>query len=334
MLAQRAAAAQRMLNSMTPEQRAELMELSQQAFGDPRLAQQLAQLDAQLQALRPGEDWSGFGAVQRRRPAGPRRGRPGDGGARPSSTRWPSSWRRATRARGWRTSTSMRSRQQLGDEATRRRARGWPSCERELRDQGLFERAPDGSLAAVAQGAAAARADGAARRLSDRSGPVAASATPPPPGAAGEPSGSTRPWAFGDTEPWDVPRTLRNAVAAPPSRGGVRASSTSPTWRSSRPSSGPGRRWRCCVDTSWSMVQDGRWVPMKRTALALHQLISTRFRNDALQLITFGRYAGVVELPRADRAWRAPGSRAPTRTTRCCWPAGTCGGTRTRSRWC
>ncbi|MEN3267180.1 MAG: hypothetical protein V7646_4074, partial [Pseudonocardia sp.] len=53
LLAQRAAAAQRMLNSMTPEQRAELMELSQQAFGDPRLAQALAQLDAQLQGLRP-----------------------------------------------------------------------------------------------------------------------------------------------------------------------------------------------------------------------------------------------------------------------------------------
>ncbi len=51
------------------------------------------------------------------------------------------------------------------------------------------------------------------------------------------------------------------------------------------------------VDTSWSMVQEGRWLPMKRTALALHQLISTRYRNDALQLITFGRYAGVVELP-------------------------------------
>jgi uncharacterized protein with von Willebrand factor type A (vWA) domain len=44
------------------------------------------------------------------------------------------------------------------------------------------------------------------------------------------------------------------------------------------------------------MVQDGRWVPMKRTALALHQLISTRFRGDDLKLITFGRYARSVEL--------------------------------------
>jgi uncharacterized protein with von Willebrand factor type A (vWA) domain len=54
------------------------------------------------------------------------------------------------------------------------------------------------------------------------------------------------------------------------------------------------------------MVQDGRWLPMKRTALALHQLISTRFRTDALQLITFGRHAATVdigELTALEGAW-------------------------------
>ena len=61
LLAQRAAAAQRMLNSMSAQQRAELAELAQQAFGDPRLAQALAQLDAQLQGMRPGEDWTSQG---------------------------------------------------------------------------------------------------------------------------------------------------------------------------------------------------------------------------------------------------------------------------------
>ena len=50
------------------------------------------------------------------------------------------------------------------------------------------------------------------------------------------------------------------------------------------------------VDTSWSMVAEGRWVPMKRTALALHQLISTRFRGDDLALITFGRHAPAERL--------------------------------------
>ena len=58
-LAKRSAAAQRMLNSMSPEQREELMQLSAQAFGSPQLMQALNQLDANLQALRPGEDWNG-----------------------------------------------------------------------------------------------------------------------------------------------------------------------------------------------------------------------------------------------------------------------------------
>ena len=58
-MAARAAAAQRMLNSMSAEQRAELMQLSQQAFGSPALMESLARLDSNLQSLRPGEDWGG-----------------------------------------------------------------------------------------------------------------------------------------------------------------------------------------------------------------------------------------------------------------------------------
>jgi uncharacterized protein with von Willebrand factor type A (vWA) domain len=50
------------------------------------------------------------------------------------------------------------------------------------------------------------------------------------------------------------------------------------------------------VDTSYSMIMDGRWVPMKRTALALHTLIKSRFRGDHLQLIGFGRHARSMEI--------------------------------------
>jgi uncharacterized protein with von Willebrand factor type A (vWA) domain len=60
------------------------------------------------------------------------------------------------------------------------------------------------------------------------------------------------------------------------------------------------------VDTSFSMAMDGRWVPMKRTALALHHLISTRFRGDHLQLVGFGRHAQVMdieELTALDALW-------------------------------
>jgi uncharacterized protein with von Willebrand factor type A (vWA) domain len=115
-------------------------------------------------------------------------------------------------------------------------------------------------------------------------------------GAAGEPTGATRPWQFGDSEPWDVPRTVRNAVLRSMSVGSrsveldVSDVAIMETEQRSRAAVA------LCVDTSWSMVQEGRWVPMKRTALALHQLISTRFRSDALSVITFGRHAMTVDI--------------------------------------
>ena len=61
-----------------------------------------------------------------------------------------------------------------------------------------------------------------------------------------------------------------------------------------------------CVDLSFSMVQDGRWGPMKQTALALHHLIETRFRHDALQVIGFHRTArqlSAVQLAEAEPEW-------------------------------
>ena len=113
-------------------------------------------------------------------------------------------------------------------------------------------------------------------------------------GAAGEASGATRPWAFGDTEAWYVPRTLLNAqlrrAGGDPRTLDVTDVEVVETERRVRAAVA------LCVDTSWSMVQEGRWVPMKRTALALHQLISTRFRGDDLALITFGRHAEKVDL--------------------------------------
>jgi uncharacterized protein with von Willebrand factor type A (vWA) domain len=46
-----------------------------------------------------------------------------------------------------------------------------------------------------------------------------------------------------------------------------------------------------CVDLSYSMIAEDRWGPMKQTALALAHLVATRFPQDALQIIGFGRYA-------------------------------------------
>jgi uncharacterized protein with von Willebrand factor type A (vWA) domain len=42
------------------------------------------------------------------------------------------------------------------------------------------------------------------------------------------------------------------------------------------------------------MIAEGRWGPMKLTALALAHLVATQFPQDALQIIGFGRYASTL----------------------------------------
>jgi uncharacterized protein with von Willebrand factor type A (vWA) domain len=292
-LAARAAAAQRMLNSMSPEQRAELAQLAQLAFGDPRLAQQLSTLDAQLQALRPGEDWTSSARFRGKNPLGLGEGAQAmedladlDALAEQLAQSYP-----GARLEDIDLESLER---QLGEDAGVD-ARRLSELERELRRQGLFDRAPDGSLRlspkALRRLAETALAD-VVNSLRGRSGDRDTESA----GAAGEPTGSSRPWHFGDMQPWDVSRTVRNAVLRSVSVGrrSVRMDVSDVEVIETE------HRNRAAVallvDTSWSMVQEGRWLPMKRTALALHQLITTRFRNDALQLITFGRHAVSVEL--------------------------------------
>ncbi|MET3805752.1 uncharacterized protein with von Willebrand factor type A (vWA) domain [Nakamurella sp. UYEF19] len=291
LLAARSAAAQRMMNSMTAEQRAELAQLSQQAFGDPRLSQSLSQLDSQLQGLRPGQDWSGSGRFDGDNPMGL-----GEGA-------------RAMEALGQLDSLAEQLAQSypgarlddidldaLGDaldDQARADVQELADLERELRERGMLDRAEDGSLR-LSPKALRRLGESALKDVADRISGRRGERETRRSGAAGEPTGSTRPWAFGDTQAWSVPRTLLNAQLR--RAGGdenvldvtdVEVIETEQRTRAVV---------ALCVDTSWSMVQDGRWVPMKRTALALHQLISTRFRGDALQLITFGRRADKVEL--------------------------------------
>ena len=61
-----------------------------------------------------------------------------------------------------------------------------------------------------------------------------------------------------------------------------------------------------CVDLSYSMVHEGRWGPMKQTALALSHLVETRFRQDALQVIGFdlsARRLSPVQLAGVEPEW-------------------------------
>ncbi|MGA8846791.1 MAG: VWA domain-containing protein [Nocardioides sp.] len=296
-MAQRSAAAQRMLNSMSPEQRQQLMELSHQAFGSPQLMDSLSRLDANLQGLRPDEDWGGSEQFGEGQGEGQGLGL-GDGtGVFQDLADLDSLADQLSQSYGGARMDDLdldKLARQLGDEAAVD-AKTLQQLEKALREGGTLKRGSDGQLKltpkAMRQLGKALLRD-VAERMSGRQGQRDLDKA----GAAGERSGATREWAFGDTEPWDLPRTVLNGVGrratAPDDRrllaiDDVEVQETE-------------ARTQACVallvDTSFSMAMDGRWVPMKRTALALHTLIKSRFRGDALQLIGFGRHAEVMDI--------------------------------------
>ncbi|PZO60065.1 MAG: hypothetical protein DI639_04540 [Leifsonia xyli] len=294
-LATRAAAAQRMRNSMTQEQRDELDALAQQAFGSPDLMGQLSQLDGTLRSLRPGEDWGGSERMDGEQGLGL-----GDGTgvfqdiadldaladqlaqSGPGSELDDLDLDALTRQLGAEAAVDAKTLQQL---------------EKALRNSGAMRRGADGQLRltpkAMRQLGKSLLRD-VAERMSGRQGARDIRQS----GAAGEPSGATRQWAYGDTEPWDVTRSITNALTRTAATGrvgpGVRLTIDDVEVQETE------ARTQACVallvDTSFSMAMEDRWVPMKRTALALHTLVSTRFRGDDLQLIAFGREAEVVDI--------------------------------------
>ena len=295
-LAKRSAAAQRMLNSMTPEQREELMQLSQQAFGSPELMQQLSQLDANLQALRPGEDWSGSSNFEGQEGLGMGEGIGVMNDLADLDQLAEQLAQAYDGARMDDIDLDAISRQ-LGSEAAVD-ARTLRELEKALRDGGTLRRDSTGRLQltpkAMRQLGKSLLKD-VATRMHGRAGQRETRLA----GAAGELTGGTRSWEFGDTEAWDIPRTVLNGVQRRVSTGSAGGSGRLIEVEDIEVAETEARSQAAVallVDTSFSMAMDGRWVPMKRTALALHTLITSRFRGDHLELISFGRHAEVMDI--------------------------------------
>jgi uncharacterized protein with von Willebrand factor type A (vWA) domain len=292
-LAKRAAAAQRFRNSLSPDQRAELDALAQQAFGSPQLMNALNRLDSHLQAARPGEDWNGSSEFSGDNALG--MGEGAQALADIAELEQLADQLSQSYAGATMDDVDLDAlARQLGDQAAID-ARTLAELERALMNQGFLDRGSDGqwrlSPKAMRQLGQTALRD-VAQQLSGRHGERDTRRA----GAAGELTGATRPWAFGDTEPWNVTRTLTNAVlrqAGTHTLDGplqitvddVEVSETETRTQSAV---------ALLVDTSFSMVMENRWLPMKQTALALNHLVSTRFRSDALQIVAFGRYARTV----------------------------------------
>ncbi|GLW27917.1 vWA domain-containing protein [Actinoplanes regularis] len=289
-LARQAAAAERLMRSLSPQQREELRQLMEQALGDGPLRGRLSELTDNLKALRPGLNW---GRGERMRggeelgygDAAAALGEIADldelidqlGQEHPGATLDDVDVQAVERQLGRSAADDLRRLREL---------------ERELRRQGWVERDGDGltlspkalrrlgrtALSKIFHDLAGKRGEHDMRDA----------------GAAGDLIGSSRRWEFGDDQPLDVVRTLGNAIRR---RAGSRGAATLPVRLEPEDFEVAETERRAsavvalCVDLSYSMFADGRWGPMKQTALALSHLVATKYPQDALQIIGFGRYA-------------------------------------------
>lgn len=315
-LVRRMAAAQRLLNSLTDEQRDELSGLMAQALEDAGLAREMARLAEALRARRPDIDWDGQGSER-------------------MTGRDPLGLGDATTALGEladlaELEDALRqdypgARLDDIDEEAVRRALGRQAVddmealkqiERELQRQGYLAN-NEGKLELTPK---------AVRRLGDTAlRKVFAKLAEGgygdhdqhDVGQAGELTGSTRPWRFGDEQAIDTAATVRNALlrggVPGQGNGGLPGGGAAGSGAAADRAAGGGTRTAVklsvgdfeigeterrasaavclLVDLSYSMALRGTWSAAKQTALALYSLVRTRFPQDSLQVIGFSNYA-------------------------------------------
>jgi uncharacterized protein with von Willebrand factor type A (vWA) domain len=295
-LARRMSAAQRLLDSLTEEQRSELSGLMSQALEDSGLAAEMARLADALRARRPDLDAEGW---PRTRMTGQEPLGLGDATSALAELADLAELEDALRQ------DYPGARLDDVDEEAVRRALGRQAVddmealrqiERELERQGYLQRS-DGKLELTPK--AVRRLGETALRKVFAELPAGAHGDHDRRGAgqAGELTGSTRPWRFGDEQPIDAAATVRNALL----RGGqtaVRDRDDAPAVRldvADFEVEETERRATAAVcllvDLSYSMELRGTWGAAKQTALALHALVRTRYPQDAIQVIGFSNYA-------------------------------------------
>ncbi len=297
-LARRAAAMQRMLDSLTPEQREELAGLMEQAWQDLDMAAEMAALQDNLRALRPDLAWQG-----RQRMSGEQ------GLGLPDATAALAELADIDALESQLAQSYPGATLEDIDEDAVRRALGRQAVddierlreiERQLREQGYLTDRLELTPKAIRRiGRTALR-----RVFSGMEAGPRGDHDVHDTGAAGELTGQTRTWQFGDEQPLDVVRTIGNAARRHLSEGAegpLRLSHEDFEIRETE------TRTRAAVvllvDQSFSMVMNDTWRAAKTTALALHALASSAFPLDALQVITFSNLARVVpaeELPDLD----------------------------------
>ncbi len=306
-LARRMSAAQRLLDSLTDEQRDELAGLMAQALEDAGLASEMARLGDQLRARRPDMD---FGA--------PRASMTGTEplGLSDATTALAELADLADLEDTLRQDYPGARMDDIDEDAVRRALgrqavddmEALRQIERELERQGYLQRT-NGKLELTPKAVRRLGQTALRKVFADLPEGGAGDHAQRDAGQAGEYTGSTRPWRFGDEQAIDAATTVRNALLR---QAGPRQASPGPAGTAPGTTNGdPRPRVRLSVsdfevsetdrrasaaicllvDLSYSMALRGTWGAAKQTALALHALVRTQYLQDAIQVVGFSNYA-------------------------------------------
>ena len=285
-MAQRMANAQAMLNSMTPEQRDQMRQLSEKLLEDMDLRWQMDQLSQKLQGMFPQKGWGqsheftgdepmGFGqAMQAMQELG-------------EIDQLDNLLRNASSPSALAEADLDRVREMLGEDVAKSLAQ-MAQLTKKLKDSGLIDQV-EGKLELTPSGlrkiGANALRDVFGSLEKDRLGQHQVERL----GVGHERTYDTKPYEYGDPFQLDLQQTLRNAlqrqgptVPLKLSADDFEIEQTEHLTRSSTV---------LMLDLSLSMPMRDYFLPAKKVAMALHSLMSTQFPRDYLGIVGFSEVA-------------------------------------------
>jgi uncharacterized protein with von Willebrand factor type A (vWA) domain len=289
-MAQRMAAMQAILNTMTPEQRAQLQQLMDELLEDMDLRWQMDQLGQHLRGMFPQMGWDRSYNFQGMDPLGFSEAvdmmqQLGD------MDQLENLMRTASTPGALAEADFDRVRDMLGDDAARSLER-LAELAKMLEEAGLIENR-EGRLELTPKGIKRvgqnALSDLFSKLAKDKMGQHQIT----PLGAGHERSYESKPYEFGDPFNLDLHRTIRNAVRRQGSGTPVRLQPddfeielTEHATRSSTV---------LMLDLSLSMPMRDNFLSAKKVAMALHSLISSQFPRDYLGIVGFSEVARILQ---------------------------------------
>jgi uncharacterized protein with von Willebrand factor type A (vWA) domain len=285
-LAQQMAAMQAFMNSLSPEQRAQLQALSDQLLDDMDLRWQMDQLGRNLREARPDAGWGNSWQTSGSGPMG--MGEAAELMDRLSSMDQLENLMRSAAQPGALAEADIEvATDLLGPDGARSLER-LAELTRMLTDAGLIEQR-EGRLELTPRGLRAvgqrALSDLFARLSKDRLGRHQAERE----GPGHERTFDSKPYEFGDPFHLDIERTIRNALAR--TGGGTPEHLDPEDFAVERTEVMTRTSTVLLLDLSLSMPIRDNFLAAKKVALALHALITSQYPRDYLGLVGFGKVA-------------------------------------------